>query len=63
MRRFMVHLETDVSFVDGDNVSDAIVENYAKHLAETLTDAAKNLSLRTVNGSKVASVQVGAIKA
>ena len=29
----MVHFETEIDFVDGDKVSDALVQNYEKHLA------------------------------
>ena len=34
--QFMTHVVTEIQFVDGDNVSDGIKENYAKHLAEEL---------------------------
>jgi len=63
MRRFMANVVTEIDFVDGDNASDAVAEVYEKHLAETLQEAAKRLSLRTVKGNRVASVQVGEIKA
>jgi hypothetical protein len=62
MRRFMVLLVTEIDFVDHDNVSDEIVHNYEKHLAETLQEAAKGLSLRTIRDSKVVKVQVAEIK-
>jgi hypothetical protein len=48
MRRFNVHCVTEIDFVDGDAVSDAVVQNYQKRLAETVQDAAHNLSLRTL---------------
>jgi hypothetical protein len=63
MRRFMVHLATDVDFVDGDEASDAAAQNYKKHLAETIQDAAQNISLRTIKGARVEKVQVEEIKA
>ena len=63
MQRFMASVVTEVDFVDGDNVPDAAVENYERHLAETLQEAANQLSLATINGTKVLSVQVGEIKA
>ena len=63
MRRFMANVVTEIDFVDGDNASEAVAEVYEKHLAETLQEAAKRLSLRTVKGNRVASVQVGEIKA
>ena len=44
MRRFNVHFVTEIDFVDGDAVSDALVQNYQKHLAETVQDAARNLA-------------------
>jgi hypothetical protein len=31
MRRFMVHLVTEIDFVDGDEASDAAAQNYQKH--------------------------------
>ena len=34
-------------------VSDALVQNYEKHLAETIQKAAEGLSLRTIKGNKV----------
>jgi hypothetical protein len=63
MRRFMVHFVTEIDFVDGDEASDAMAKNYKKHLAETVQDAAQNLSLRTIKGARVESVQVEEIKA
>jgi hypothetical protein len=58
MRRFNVHFVTEIDFVDGDAVSDALVQNYQKHLAETVQDAARNLSLRTIKGVQVENVVV-----
>jgi hypothetical protein len=34
------------------------VQNYQKHLAETVQDAARNLSLRTIKGVQVENVVV-----
>ena len=36
MRRFMVHLVTEVEFEDGDEASDKTVRNYQKQLSETV---------------------------
>ena len=36
MRRFMVHLVTEIDFVDGDEASDEAVRNYQKHVSETV---------------------------
>jgi hypothetical protein len=36
MRRFMVHLVTEIDFVDGDEASDVAAQNYQKHLKETI---------------------------
>ena len=55
--RFMVHLVTEVDFVDGDNVSDALKQNYQQHLAEALQKASDELSLRSMRGSKVMTIQ------
>ena len=63
MRRFMVHLVTEIDFVDGDEASDAAAQNYQKHLSETVRNAAQGLSLRTIKGSRVESVSVVEIKA
>ena len=62
MRRFMLHLETGIDFVDGDGVSDEIVQGYERHLAETVQKAAKTLSLRTIKDNRVVAVQAGEIK-
>jgi hypothetical protein len=44
MRRFNVHFVTEIDFVDGDAVSDALVQNCKKHLAETVQEAAQGAS-------------------
>jgi hypothetical protein len=62
MRHFTVHLATEIDFVDGNDVSDALVQNYEKHLAEELKKTAQNLSLRTIRGTKVSHVQVAETK-
>ena len=36
MRRFMVHFVTEIDFVDGDEASDDMVQNYQKHRKETV---------------------------
>ena len=41
MRRFMVHLVTEIDFVDGDEASDEAAQNYQKHLSDTLRNAAQ----------------------
>ena len=50
MRRFMVHLVTEVEFEDGDEASDKTVQNYQKHLKDTVQNAAQGILLRTVKG-------------
>ena len=62
MRRFMVHLVTEVEFEDGDEASDKAVQNYQKHLKETVQSAAQGLSLRTIKGARVENVVVEEIK-
>jgi hypothetical protein len=62
MRRFMVHLVTEVDFEDGDEASDQTVQNYEKHLKDTVLNAARGLSLRTIKGARVESVVVTEIK-
>ena len=62
MRRFRVTLVTEIDFVDGDEASDAAAQNYQKHLAETVQEAAQKLSLRTIKNTRVESVSVAEIK-
>jgi hypothetical protein len=62
MRRFMVTLVTEIDFVDGENVSDAIVRDYQKHLSESVQDAAQHLPLRTLRDVRVEAVSVTEIK-
>jgi hypothetical protein len=62
MRRFMVHLVTEIDFVDGDEASDKTVQNYQKQLKDTVQNAAQGLLLRTVKGARVESVSVAEIK-
>ena len=63
MRRFMVHLVTKVDFEDGDEVSDKAVQDYQKHLKDTVVSAARGLLLRTVKGARIESVSAAEIKA
>jgi hypothetical protein len=62
MRRFRVHLVTDIDFVDGDDASDEVVQNYQKHLSATVKNAVQTLSLRTIKDSRVESVSVAELK-
>jgi hypothetical protein len=62
MRRFMVHLVTEVEFEDGDEASDKTVQNYQKQLSETVRNAARGLLLRTVKGARIESVSVAEIR-
>jgi hypothetical protein len=62
MRRFMVHLVTEVEFEDGDEASDKTVQNYQKQLSETVRTAAQGLLLRTVKGARIESVSVAEIR-
>ena len=62
MRRFMVHLVTEIEFVGGDKDSDGFAHNYEKHLAEEVHKAAQGLSLRTISGTRVGKVLVAEIK-
>jgi hypothetical protein len=62
MRRFMVHLVTEIDFVDGDQAADVAAQNYQKHLKDTVQNAAQELSLRTIKAARVESVSVTEIK-
>ena len=64
MRRFMVHLVTEIDFVDGDEASEDVAAlNYQKHLSETVQNVAQGLSLRIIKDTRVVSVSVAEIKA
>ena len=63
MRRFMVHLVTEVDLEDGDEASDKTMQNYQKNLKDTVQNAAQGILLRTVKGTRVESVSVVEIKA
>ena len=62
MRRFNVHLVTEVEFEDGDEASDKTVQNYQKQLSQTVRNAAQGLLLRTVKGARIESVSVAEIR-
>jgi hypothetical protein len=62
MRRFMVRLVTEVNFAGGGEVSNEVVQNYQKHLSDTLRNAAQEISLRTIKDARVESVSVTEIK-
>lgn len=62
MRRFIALLETEIDFVDGDSVSDEIAQGYEKHLMTVVREVAQKLSLRTIQGNRVARLQVAEIK-
>ena len=62
MRRFMVRLVTEIDFVDGGEVSNEAVQNYQKHLSDTLRNAAQGISLRTIKDARIESVSVTEIK-
>ena len=59
MRRFMVHLVTEIDFVDGDEASDVAAQNYQKHLKETIQNAAKALSLHPHNQGRPRRKRLG----
>ena len=58
MRRFNVHLVTEVDFGDGDEASDETVQNYQNHLRGMVQSAAQGLSLRTIKNTRVETVVV-----
>jgi hypothetical protein len=62
MRRFMVHLVTEIDFIDGDEASGEAAQSYQKHLSDTLRNAAQGISLRTIKAARVESVSVTEIK-
>jgi hypothetical protein len=62
MRRFMVHLVTEIDFIGGDDSSDEAAQNYQKHLSDTLRNTAQGISLRTIKDARVESVSVTEIK-
>ena len=62
MRRFMVHLVTEIDFIDGDEASDEAARNYQKRFSDTLRNAAQVISLRTIKATRVETASVTAIK-
>jgi hypothetical protein len=62
MRRFITLLVTEIDFVDGESVSDGIVQNYEKHLMTAVQEVAQGLSLRTVRGTRIVNLQVAETK-
>jgi hypothetical protein len=58
----MVRLVTEVNFAGGGEVSNEVVQNYQKHLSDTLRNAAQEISLRTIKDARVESVSVTEIK-
>ena len=62
MRRFNVHMVTEVDFVDGDEASDEAVRNYEKDLKETFKTRPRELSPHTIKDAQVESVSVAEIK-
>jgi hypothetical protein len=62
MRRFMVHLVTEIDFIDGDEASDEAAQSYQEHLSDTLRNAAQGISPRTIKASRVESASVTEIK-
>jgi hypothetical protein len=60
-RRFMLHLVTEIDFVDGDQTQDALVQNYTQNLRQTVEEAAQNLLLRAVKSTKVETALVAEI--
>jgi len=62
MRRLLTQLVLDVDFVDGDSVSDDVVEHCEKHLLAEVDQLTKRFSLRTINGLKVMKLDVAEIR-
>ncbi len=62
MRRLLTQMVLDIDFVDGDSVSDDVVEHCEKHLMTEIEELTKRFSLRTINGLKVMKLHVAEIK-
>jgi len=64
VRSFITLLVTEIDFVDGgsDTATDRFAQGYEEHLMEVVQEAAQKLSLRTVQGNRVAKLQVAEIK-
>jgi hypothetical protein len=62
MRRLLTQMVLDVDFVDGDSVSNDVVEQCEKHLMAEIDELTKRFSLRTINGLKVMKLHVAEIK-
>ena len=62
MRRFTVHIGDRNRLRGWRRPSDAVAQNYEKHLSDTLQNAAQSLSLRTIKNTRVETVSVEEIK-
>ena len=51
MRRFMMHLVTEVEFEDGDEASDKTVQNYQKHLSALIALAVGLFKVGRIEGA------------
>ena len=58
IRRFNVHLVTEVDFEDSDEASDETVQNYQNHLRGMVQSTVQGLSLRTIKNTRVETVVV-----
>ena len=63
MRRFNVHLVTEVDFEDGDEASDVAVQNYQNHLKGWFRARRRDYRSRPIKDAHVESVSVAEIKA
>jgi len=62
MRRFLILLETEVDFVDGDSVSDKLVENVEQDLMMAIKKATEGFSHRAIRGLLINKLEGAQIK-
>ena len=62
MRRFIILLETDVDFVDGDSALEELVQTVERDLMTEVQKAVQGFSHRGVRGLLISKLQVAEIK-
>jgi hypothetical protein len=62
MRRFIILLETDVDFVDGDTAAEELVQTVGRDFLIEVQKAVQGFSHRGVRGLLISKLQLAEIK-
>ena len=62
MRRFIILLETEVDFVDGDSALDELVQNVERDLMTQIHKTVEGFSHRAIRGLLISKLQGAEIK-